>query len=207
MQFNKAGNNVTLLQICHVLVQEGDSMYKKPMNKKSEYTMQKITEALFSLMEHDSFSEITILQICQEAQVSRAAYYRNFETKEDIIEYAIIEKIEHFMERITNKTNLIFEDSNFIDAWIAEKDFFILLNRQNLFGQFTLHLHNYFRKYLCEISPNYNEQYDYLAGALSFGTVAFLVVWVQHGCKETPEELLQIIDKTRNTMMRREIQL
>lgn len=180
-------------------------MYKKPITKKSEYTMQKITEALFSLMKRDSFSEITILQICQEAQVSRAAYYRNFETKEDIIEYAIIEKIHHFMGKITDKEGVIFEERNFIDAWIAEKDFFILLNKQNLFGQFTLHLYHYFREYLQEVTKNYSEEYDYLASTLSFGTVAILVVWVQHGCKETPKELLRIIEKTRNTMMNREL--
>jgi AcrR family transcriptional regulator len=44
-------------------------------------------EALFQLMGQKSFSQITVTDIAERAGVSRLTFYRNFETKEDILSY------------------------------------------------------------------------------------------------------------------------
>lgn len=45
-----------------------------------------IIEALFTLMENERFSSISVSQITGEAGVARMSYYRNFESKEQVIE-------------------------------------------------------------------------------------------------------------------------
>lgn len=45
----------------------------------------KIENALFTLMEDQRLSVITVTQIVQKAKVSRASFYRNFCSREDII--------------------------------------------------------------------------------------------------------------------------
>ena len=45
----------------------------------------KISRALIKLMEQMPFSDITVTDIVQTAGVARASYYRNFESKEEVL--------------------------------------------------------------------------------------------------------------------------
>jgi len=56
-------------------------------NKESNaLTKECIESALILLMKEQSFSEISITDIIKKAGVSRASYYRNYSSKEDILE-------------------------------------------------------------------------------------------------------------------------
>ena len=50
---------------------------------------KRIAEGLFALLRKKDFSEITVTDIVREADVARASYYRNFDSKEQIIEAAM----------------------------------------------------------------------------------------------------------------------
>lgn len=91
-------------------------------NKKSIITKGKLTDALFLLMEKETFSDITILQITQYADVSRAAFYRNFETKEDIIHYSVQNKVSEFMKQLEDEPKkILFDEMAFMNLWVKEK--------------------------------------------------------------------------------------
>lgn len=63
-------------------------------NKESNaLTKECIESALVLLMKEQSFSEISITDIIRKAGVSRASYYRNYSSKEDIL--------EKFLQKIT----------------------------------------------------------------------------------------------------------
>ncbi|MGI6046191.1 MAG: TetR/AcrR family transcriptional regulator [Eggerthellaceae bacterium] len=47
-------------------------------------TRERIEATLIALMSEKDFSDITITDITKKAGVSRLAYYRNYESKEDI---------------------------------------------------------------------------------------------------------------------------
>ena len=55
-----------------------------PMSNEGRnlYVVEHITDALLKLMKEQSFNDISISQICDEAGVGRASFYRNFENKE-----------------------------------------------------------------------------------------------------------------------------
>ena len=46
---------------------------------------ESITEALLLLMQVQPFAQITITDLVQKAGVSRVSFYRNFESKEDVL--------------------------------------------------------------------------------------------------------------------------
>ena len=48
-----------------------------------------IVEALCALMKNTSFQDISITAVTKKAGVSRMSFYRNFESKEDVISYYI----------------------------------------------------------------------------------------------------------------------
>ena len=53
-----------------------------------------IAKAFFSLLETRSFDEIAVTEITNKAKVSRMAYYRNFNSKLEILEYFLAQIFE-----------------------------------------------------------------------------------------------------------------
>ena len=53
--------------------------------ERNAYTKNHITNALIDLLYHKNYSDINISEIVKKAQVSRNSFYRNYNTKEDIL--------------------------------------------------------------------------------------------------------------------------
>ena len=63
------------------------------MKKNLNFVIKEsLTEALFILMRKKPFEEITITEISKLAGVSRISFYRNFDSKEDILVKYLFEK-------------------------------------------------------------------------------------------------------------------
>ena len=58
-------------------------------NKSALLSQKLISDALLRLLEEKSFSEISISDLCREAQVSRQTFYSLFSTKENVILYEL----------------------------------------------------------------------------------------------------------------------
>ena len=58
-----------------------------PMSNEGRnlYVVQHITAAILDLMQEQDLSDLTISQICEQAGVGRASFYRNFSSKEDVL--------------------------------------------------------------------------------------------------------------------------
>ncbi|MGX5377316.1 TetR/AcrR family transcriptional regulator [Ligilactobacillus sp. LYQ135] len=52
----------------------------------SEQTKEWLTEALFSLMQHKKYTQISVTEICNTAQLSRKTFYRKFKSKDAVLE-------------------------------------------------------------------------------------------------------------------------
>ena len=59
------------------------------INKRSLSLQSKkwFAEALKCLMQNKKYSEITIMELSKKAGLDRKTFYRNFETKEDVIRF------------------------------------------------------------------------------------------------------------------------
>lgn len=53
----------------------------------TDFTKQYIEEAVLQLMNEKDFHEISITEIAKKAGVGRATFYRNFDSKEDVLLY------------------------------------------------------------------------------------------------------------------------
>ena len=52
---------------------------------RNAYVIEHINEALLGLLKEKSLNEISISEICETAGVGRMSFYRNYESKEDVI--------------------------------------------------------------------------------------------------------------------------
>lgn len=71
--------------------------------KKSDFSKLLISEALLILMKNKEFSKINVTDITEKAGVSRLTFYRNFETKQDVLRWNISRGIAEFMSNIDAK--------------------------------------------------------------------------------------------------------
>ncbi len=91
-----------------------------------------IESALLLLMREKPFDDISITEIIKRAKVSRISYYRNYNSKEDIL--------ENFLERFIFRTICVVSqfdgDTDGIEAWVlllemtraSADDYRLLLN-------------------------------------------------------------------------------
>ena len=65
--------------------QTGENVSPMSNEGRNQYVVEHITEAMLKLMKNTNFNDISISQVCEEAGVGRASFYRNFENKEAVI--------------------------------------------------------------------------------------------------------------------------
>ncbi len=154
--------------------------------QSEKYVDKYITEALFNLMKKKDYSTISITEICNKAGTGRMSFYRNFESKEDIIK-----------KWITNTTDKFLKESDISYKNDSTKDYFIklfthleeykteayLIYKANLFNL----LKNEFDKKLINLHQKEYENYKsyFIAG----GILNVYYFWLINGSKESPEEL------------------
>lgn len=159
-------------------------------------TKEKITVSLTKLMQEKKFETITVKEISEKAGIYRSTYYRNFESKEDIIKYKLSMIMDEYLETYDN------QEEN------TKKQYFtILFNIFQKYESFLKIIHQQKQSYLIQqVIPEYfqklllknkTEQYDvyYHIG----GIYNFLICWLENDMKETPEQLTEIaMEITKN---------
>lgn len=73
------------------------------MDKRKQENMrvkESITKSLLNLMHQKSFSEISISELIRNAGVARVSFYRNYDSKEDVLITLIEDVLEQFRNSI-----------------------------------------------------------------------------------------------------------
>ncbi|MCC8182656.1 MAG: TetR/AcrR family transcriptional regulator, partial [Clostridiales bacterium] len=64
-------------------------MYKNCQREQSIQRQNHIVRTFMSLLDRQSYHEITVAELCRAAGVPRKAFYRYFDTREDIIRFMV----------------------------------------------------------------------------------------------------------------------
>lgn len=83
--------------------------------ESNRITRSSIESALVLLMKDHAFEDITITGIVKRAGVSRTAYYRNYNSKEDILQSTMKE----IVDTIVTAMNLHYPIKNSFEYWLA----------------------------------------------------------------------------------------
>ena len=175
-------------------------MYNTSKNPKAVFSMNAISETLLQLMQEDKYTNITISQICHEADVVRSSFYRNFATKDDIMVYIFDKKIDDLIEYCGDHNGDIYRQL-FFEFWKSQSEFLFLLEEHDLFLIFIKHFSDFLalgnHYYLNNVVSKMPKEWDdYFYKRVSYSTISFLEVWTQHKFTESIEELIQISEMT-----------
>ena len=165
-------------------------MYRKQTNKTALQSQRLITDALLELMQDQSFTRITITQICDHAGVGRKTFYRNFELKEDVIAFRLDELCavyEKGLMGIPLEQRLAYHL-----AFLKEHaDLLILLNRHGLRSM----VNTKFSVFMPETMPLWSEdpvQQQYLSEYITAGIDAIMTRWIIRDFQDSLEEVLAL---------------
>lgn len=160
---------------------------KKPSNA---FARECIAEALFLLMKQKPYQEITITDICARAGVARTTYYRNFSSKENVIEDTLHGVMDEYMSymRGTPHNSRYTDYDSILAAFQALRQYSEWINRMIEANIATLLLKELIRFEL-EIEPlregDYAERIlrEAYAGAL----YTVFVMWLKDGMDQPAE--------------------
>lgn len=158
-----------------------------------------ITESLLKLMEEKDFSKITITEIIKNADLTRQTFYRNFDSKEDILyEYVnkLFESCFNEIEKIPEK-NMRMILITYFQYWHKNKDFLLLMTKNKLIHKtmdfYYPYMNKHFNQSIIKFSGNSNSEIDYMKYFLLGGLIQVKTRWLENGFLETPTELADLV--------------
>lgn len=162
--------------------------------KQSEQSKQLIRDALFALMEKKAFQEITIKDIAEKAGIARLTFYRNFDSKEDIIRYHIQCGFMDFLHELRDTSNADLREmiSLCYRYWHLKRDELILLSNQKLEWLVREPFETYLHIILEQMGLK--EKYTYFQiQFLIGGMLADMLAWIKNPQGNTPEDMAEEI--------------
>lgn len=160
---------------------------------RSDISKNDLADALVLLLQKKEYRKISIQDIVDRAGLSRMAYYRNFESKDDILRFYLDKITDRFIEETQIDYDTL-ELSEYITILFTHlerwADFCKLLLKYDL-----LHfVKNEFDRIFKAKAKNFDEQYTY--SFIAGGLFNVFNQWLIRDCKETPAELAQIFKRT-----------
>ena len=161
-------------------------------NRRKRASMQKIEQVLVELLQTKELHQISVSDICKRANLNRSTFYANYVDIYGLAD-AIREKLEaQVAELYKDEVTQGFNSNNYLILFrhIEQNQLFYRTyfklgydeKHKILAYDYRLaekHFHNRFVEYHMEFFKS--------------GLTRIIKLWLQNGCKETPEEMFEII--------------
>lgn len=162
-------------------------------NKRRQASKHKIETAFIKLLQKKELPQITVSEIVKETGLNRSTFYANYMDIYDLADNIRIkleaEVSELYEEDVINKQNSndylrLFR--HIYNNQLFYKTYFKLgYDTSHKIDIYDIHQANQFFQ---------NKHIDYHIEFFKAGFNAMVKMWLENGCKETPEEMLEILD-------------
>ena len=157
------------------------------MNKKQEanaFVKECITTALLRMMETMPFDEIAITDLVKKAGVGRVSFYRNFESKKDVLEKHLVLLIKEWGKEFET----LGDPQKFSDTlsrhYYKYKDFYLLLYRQGLAEMIYETIRS-----ACKLDEAQNNIERFFKSMIAGMIWGWIDEWMRQGMPEDPDEI------------------
>ena len=174
-------------------------MYFKQKNKTALRSQHMIADALFNLMKRKPIQQISVTEICEEAGIGRKTFYRNFELREDVIDFQLDLMRDDYQ---TELAVLPIEQRLFYHFSYIKRnaDYFISLYQNGLdhlaYDKFSIILHN-----VMPVWSDDEDEQEYRSAYIVAGIEAIQRVWISRGYKESIEQVVDIARRAQEKQM------
>ncbi|MBP5417994.1 MAG: TetR family transcriptional regulator [Clostridiales bacterium] len=170
----------------------GDSVFRNEKNRQiNQVTRESLSIALIYLMNEKPFEKISITELVDRAGVSRTAFYRNYESKEELLSEigkSLITRI-HELNGKESSGKLSYEWYLELFKTIKEhKESFLLFTNANLTAKMLFNRSTF----VDVVFPSSESTERYRLIAEEGATQNVINTWFSEGMKESPEEMAEL---------------
>lgn len=161
-------------------------------NKRKRESIQKIEQVLIEFLQTKELNQISVSDICKKADLNRSTFYANYV---DIYELA-----DTIREKLEAEVSELYKDE--ITEGFNSNNYLVLFQhiKENQIFYRTYFKLGYDEKYkICQYDYNLAKKHfgdrfiEYHMEFFKSGLNRIIKIWLQNGCKETPEEMFEII--------------
>ena len=170
-------------------------------------THKLLRDAMFSLLETNSFDEISVVDICEKAMVHRATFYTHFKDKHDFMEYVAKEKLRDFYKEsklyadFSNKENLYRAMISNVLQFVEDNKMMLRLASQSSNTNFFDSLHHIIYEELLDFlessqqnGETYRAPVDIFAMYLTGGLTSIVRWWLANDTGYTKADMAKYIE-------------
>jgi len=167
-----------------------------PVSNQSKLWME---DALLKLMQTEKYQEITIQEITDNAGLSRRTFYRNYSSKDEILEGYFLKIWLEYRTLISQQIDLSLPNiaRAFFTVMKEHIDFLTLVNRHRLLPIFLTKVDALLPPAFAEVKgeqlPFFKESIQYALTFSSGGFMHILIRWLNDGAQKSPEEMAAVV--------------
>ena len=163
-----------------------------PNNKRKKESMERIEKAFIELLQTKELNEISVSNICKRAGLNRTTFYANYTDIYGLAD-AIRDKLENevsdlYREEVTQG----FNSNDYLKLFRHIKD-----NQIFYKTYFKLGYDNNYKIFQYDIALArrhfQNRFIEYHMEFFKAGITRIIKIWLNSGCKESPEDMFEII--------------
>ncbi len=162
--------------------------------ESNRLTRECIEAALIILMKENDYQSISISDIIRKAGVSRSAYYRNYNSKEDILTNLFNRAAETIVDALSTELirhNMVRSYRVLFEKVQEIKELFEIIQMAGMVDKFEMAVND---KYLQAIDANFPDAYYRVLSWI--GSIFNIIFgWIRHGYRETPEQMALICSR------------
>jgi len=172
-------------------------------DKRSKRTRAWLLETLLELIEKKDYSEISITELTEKADIARQTFYRNYDSMDDILLSKMDEILDEYMEKVqknleTNSDpNWDFEVRQLVYVWERNGALFKALQKAGLALQALEKISEFFSLFHMKAQnlQELDENHQYLAYFLGGGVYMVLKRWFDNEMDIPIETLTDLFKK------------
>ncbi len=175
--------------------------YNEKIDMRIKYTRQWTFDALVKLLERKEFKDIKISEIINKAGISRATFYRNFSTKNDIVKIKVDMMFASFYQDLVTHYDIDgVQDEQFLISAFFKKideeekviDTVIKSNLEYLMVEGILSIINHYRDTFYKRVKTNKVTEEYTMDIVASSAWTLLSRWYKTGKKEDSTRLAKI---------------
>lgn len=164
-----------------------------PNNKRKRESQEKIEKTFLQLIQTKEVENITVSDICKISKLNRSTFYANYIDIYDLVEKVKFRMENEFANIFTNDSQAGHNPSSYLKMFRHIKEnqiFYKTYFKLNFDATSSI---TYFHE---DLALKYydNKYIDYHCEFFKAGFNAILKKWLNNNCKESPEEMLEIIN-------------
>ncbi len=156
---------------------------------RNSYVITHITNALLELLKEKELNDISISELCELAGIGRASFYRNFDSKEDILKGYINALFREWTDEYDKKESRPLSDllGMMFSHFEKHRDFYALLHKRAL-----IYLLKDVIIGICGPKPEHTKVEAYASAYVAYTLYGWIEVWFMRGMRETDEEITEM---------------